>query len=238
MGSNKNNPNIFVKGEIKDFKKWSIYHINPLLLNYIFAHLRFKSNTTGHYLSEYDFQYEIWQYLQNLYKNTNGVVKRESRGKVDIIVEKKLNGKMHPKVYYELKTFIKPHEKKLKPHDIAKDIQKLAMILLKEKENMAFFILIARTKVLIEKIDFAKKDTINKKMEDLFKKILEYCKPIYIKREPPQGILKKQYPFDFVICREHKDYKKINAKIIVRPSVKKIDKEYAVLFFEIKLKRG
>ena len=86
MGSNKNKPNIIVIGEISDFRKWTIYSVNPALLKYIHAIAHLKSLVTDHFLSEYDFQYEIWKYLQHLYKNTNGVVKRKTGGKVDIVV--------------------------------------------------------------------------------------------------------------------------------------------------------
>ncbi|MBL7047241.1 MAG: hypothetical protein ISR95_06400 [Candidatus Marinimicrobia bacterium] len=59
MGSNKNKPNIIVIGEISDFRKWTIYSVNPALLKYIHAIAHLKSLVTDHFLSEYDFQYEI-----------------------------------------------------------------------------------------------------------------------------------------------------------------------------------
>lgn len=242
MGSNKNKQNIIVIGEIRDFRKWTIYSVNPALLKYIHAIAHLKSLVTGHFLSEYDLQYEIWKYLQHLYKNTNGVVKRETQKKVDIVIETKNNDKPKPKVYYELTTYFKPNEKKLDKIKIAKDFRKLAFILNSQIESgtlsdgvSAYSIIVARRNVLNNIGKMRKKEILHQKIHQLFND-LSFYSPAQIVKD--SEYLKKQYTCDFIINPTHDVDKKIDRKIIIRPSIKKMDKNYAVLFFEIKLKQG
>lgn len=209
----------FKRGEITNFRKWTIYRINSPLLNFIHAHVCFKSNITGHYLSEYDFQYEIWQYLQSLYKNTNGVVKREIKGKVDIVIEEKKDEGNTPRVFYELKTYIKPHEKALKPLEIAKDIRKLAFKLHKSmveysthNKMSAYIIIIARRNVIhrIQKIN--EKIIIHPKVQEFFNDLSSFT--IDRDEKGNHANLRSQYTADYIINPDYDSDKKIDRKLL------------------------
>jgi hypothetical protein len=237
------NKNVFfTPGLIRNFRKWSIYNINPGLLRYIHAHLSLKAHTTGHFLSEYDFQYEIWQFLQLLHKNTNGIVKRESDGKVDLVIDEKLEGASSPKIFYELKTYIKPTENKIAPVKIAEDMQKLAYRLQAQVNLVgdaldvtAYQIIIARRNALINQQKVKNKNILNYKIQcSFFNDLASYARSIDNLDKKLQ--FRSQYTVDYLINPEHNPKMQVNQKIIIRPSIKKVDKSYAVVFVEVKLK--
>jgi len=93
-------------------EKFSVPHfteeIHPRLMRHLFLMAELAFNDEEYEINEYDVQGWMYKFLAKKLKNTDHFPQRESDGKVDCVIKHKETG--DAKVYYELKTYIKPHE--------------------------------------------------------------------------------------------------------------------------------
>lgn len=101
--------------------------------------------TNAEDISEYEIQYSFYDVLKNYLRNKGCIVKKERRN-VDISIT---NGEETIKYYFEVKSFIKNHER-ISIKAINKDINALELFL-NEKDNFekrAFVLLAIREKTI------------------------------------------------------------------------------------------
>lgn len=140
---------------------WFNENIHNNLMSKIFSFLTdIKSEDTLNQ-DEYIIQSIVDVFLSGKLRNTEYYARREWRGIDNAVFSK---AKEEPIVLYEIKSYIKPHEKNVSKKDIMKDIIKLA-IKKREYGNIDAYILIAgNSKVIknsISKFDINIGDKIN-----------------------------------------------------------------------------
>ena len=132
--------NLFSKNEL-----WFNENIHSNLISKILSSLIDKKSEKILEQDEYFIQATINDYLIRQLSNTKFTSKRELEN-IDITVIH--TNKVEPIVLYEVKSYIKKSESKIKPKDIYKDILKLTI---KKKELPyinAFMLIAGKTKVL------------------------------------------------------------------------------------------
>jgi len=133
------------------------YHqtdIHQRLLYDLVLNIEILLNDKDKDISEYDIQAFMVQFLRRNLDKDYFLVHRESFGKYDGSISYKNN--TNPNILYELKTFIKPHEKlqtKRSYIKIKKDFEKLKNGVEKYKECRGYFVLVCKDSDLTNILD-------------------------------------------------------------------------------------
>ena len=153
------------------------YHkrdIHLRMLKSIGLNIEILFNNKDYDICEYDIQAIMSKFLKSALLNTDSKVHRESFGKYDCAIS---NNKNKPIILYEIKTFLKPHERlsnKNSLKEILKDFKKLAMHKMKTIGARRYFVLIFKDKEfkLIENnmdFDWLSKRLISNRKEHKYK---------------------------------------------------------------------
>ena len=125
------------------------YHkkdVHLRMLKSIGLNIEILFNNKDYDICEYDIQAIMSKFLKSALLNTDNKVHRESFGKYDCAIS---NNKNEPVILYEIKTFLKPHEKLSNNNsleEILKDFKKLAMPKMKTIGARRYFVLIFKEK--------------------------------------------------------------------------------------------
>jgi len=115
----------------------------------VYHNISARVNKEGYDVSEHVVQEFMYRYLKYKLNNTPYIAEQEKRGKFDCVIEQE--GINYPAILYELKTYIKPHEKIRHP-EIYEDLAKIVYYLSTNPETRGFFVLGAQTTKIVETI--------------------------------------------------------------------------------------
>ncbi len=118
--------------------------IHPKMIRNLFLNAEIIVNDDDFDISEYDIQAWVYLYLRKKLQNTKYTAKRESNERFDCVIRS--NKSKKPRVYYEMKTYIKPHESPKMP-EIKKDVLKLYKAIKGSKKKGYFILVIAKNKI-------------------------------------------------------------------------------------------
>ncbi len=112
--------------------------VHPRLIKHLYLMAELAFNDEEYEINEYDVQGWMYKFLAKKLKNTDHFPQRESEGKVDCVIKNHETG--GAKVFYELKTYIKPHEEPTFA-SIERDIKKLFSKIGEDIDKKAFFVM-------------------------------------------------------------------------------------------------
>ena len=123
--------------------------IHQRMVRNVFLNIEILLNDGVQSLSEYDVQAFAFLYFARALLNTPFRCERERVRRVDCVVYEE----DHPRIFYEMKTYFKPHERMTKSL-FDKDIKKMAEILAGHDSASAYFLIAgSREAFASEKLD-------------------------------------------------------------------------------------